>query len=393
MMVFRLGTAALTALVCAASARAGDVQDPFRNLSFDQALVLAETQKRIIFVDFYTTWCGPCQQMDATTWKDPKVMDPLERKTIALKIDAEKELALAKRYHVQAYPSLVLIKPDGTLLEVLVGYHDATRFLTAFESAQAGSTALQRATQASADAPLGDFEKQVQTRFELARALSARGKSAEALAAYLWIYDESRKQPHGLQSSPAGMALMKVQALAGEFPPAKEALEARRQDLLKAFLAAPGQVEHAVDLTAFNGLLREPEATLAVFDGLAPDSPGRGPLGRMVRQTLVDRQRYEDAAAFFPQSEVQALVERIPAGAVEGGDMGAHSRFSAAGVAVEALAGSGRGEEARSLVHKLLALDASLKARALLRKRLQRSGHPFPLEGEEPEPAGKAPIR
>ena len=35
----------------------------FRDLSYHQALEVAKAEKKLLFVDCYTSWCGPCQQM------------------------------------------------------------------------------------------------------------------------------------------------------------------------------------------------------------------------------------------------------------------------------------------------------------------------------------------
>ena len=68
---------------------------------------------KVILIDFVTTWCAPCKKMDKTTWKDKKVRAWLGEKTVALKIDAEKEKKLAKDYRVEMYPTIVLLKADG----------------------------------------------------------------------------------------------------------------------------------------------------------------------------------------------------------------------------------------------------------------------------------------
>ncbi|MCP4592461.1 MAG: DUF255 domain-containing protein, partial [bacterium] len=65
-------------------------EGPFASLSFDQALKRAASEKKLVFVDFYATWCMPCKMLDATTFKDAKVVDFLSKKVVAVKIDAEK---------------------------------------------------------------------------------------------------------------------------------------------------------------------------------------------------------------------------------------------------------------------------------------------------------------
>lgn len=101
----------------------------FHNLSLDEALKRAETEGKYVFVDFYTTWCGPCKMMDRTTFQDQKVIDWLGTHTIALAIDAEAQADIASRYKINSYPSLVFLKADGKLALKLTGYHPTERFL------------------------------------------------------------------------------------------------------------------------------------------------------------------------------------------------------------------------------------------------------------------------
>jgi len=110
------------------TADAGE-QEAFSALSFAEAQTLARETDRLVFVDFYTTWCGPCKRLDSTTWRDAAVTEWLAENTVALKIDAEKETELAGRYRLQGYPTLLFLDPDGSEVKRLMGYHDADAFL------------------------------------------------------------------------------------------------------------------------------------------------------------------------------------------------------------------------------------------------------------------------
>jgi len=110
----------------------------FSTLKFSDALAEAGRQNRVVFVDFYTTWCPPCKEMDRSTWQDPAVIRLLTGRTIPLKIDAEKETQLAQKYNVDAYPTLLLIKPDGSVLDRVVGYKNGENLVAIVEQSLAG---------------------------------------------------------------------------------------------------------------------------------------------------------------------------------------------------------------------------------------------------------------
>src|SRR5262245_1119840 len=136
----RLNSLIVTALIgvlffCATHARG---EAPFSDLSFDDALKAAQTGNKVVMIDFFTTWCGPCKLLDETTWKDQKVQQFLSEKTIALKIDAEKQVELAKRYNVRAYPTIVFVKPDGSLMDFIVGYREPRTFIQEATAALVG---------------------------------------------------------------------------------------------------------------------------------------------------------------------------------------------------------------------------------------------------------------
>ena len=110
-------------------AAAHKVEPPFQNLTYEAACKKAKEENKAVFVDFYTVWCGPCKQLDKTTFKDKKVQTWLNEKTIAIKVDAERQKDLAKRYSISAYPTLLFVKADGAEIGRSMGYAPAEAFL------------------------------------------------------------------------------------------------------------------------------------------------------------------------------------------------------------------------------------------------------------------------
>lgn len=88
----------------------------FKELPVREVLDLAQKEKKLVFVDFYTTWCGPCKKMSSEVFTQRHVGEYFNRTFVNLKVDAEKGegVELAKRYQVKAYPTFVVLKPDGT---------------------------------------------------------------------------------------------------------------------------------------------------------------------------------------------------------------------------------------------------------------------------------------
>jgi len=103
----------------------------FHSGTWQQALDLAKKEKKIIFLDAYASWCGPCKKMKRTTFADKGVADYYNKNFINVAIDMEKGEgpALAVKYAVEAYPTLLFIKPDGTVFAKTMGFHEAKDFL------------------------------------------------------------------------------------------------------------------------------------------------------------------------------------------------------------------------------------------------------------------------
>ena len=80
-----------------------------------------------IFIDVYTTWCGPCKKMDRTTFQDSAVSAILNENFTCLKWDAEDDRfrELTKRFDVKAYPTLLFLNADRELINRPIGFLEA----------------------------------------------------------------------------------------------------------------------------------------------------------------------------------------------------------------------------------------------------------------------------
>lgn len=104
----------------------------FETLSFEEAIQKAKKEKKLIFLDAYAVWCGPCKMMDRTTFKNEKVGEVFNKNFINIKIDMEKGEgpAIAKRYQVRAYPTMMLINAEGKVEKRILGAVRDTQLLS-----------------------------------------------------------------------------------------------------------------------------------------------------------------------------------------------------------------------------------------------------------------------
>lgn len=87
--------------------------------------VLAESKKqgKPIFVDAFTTWCGPCKAMAKNTFTKEEVGAFFNKNFISVKFDMEKKegVKFGHKYPVKAYPTLYFINDKGDVLKKVVG--------------------------------------------------------------------------------------------------------------------------------------------------------------------------------------------------------------------------------------------------------------------------------
>lgn len=89
----------------------------FRLLRWQKALEQARKENKLVFVDFYTTWCGPCRWMENNVFTAPEVEQFMSDRFICLRINIEQEEeALVEKMQVESIPTLVFFDPNGNVL-------------------------------------------------------------------------------------------------------------------------------------------------------------------------------------------------------------------------------------------------------------------------------------
>jgi len=124
---------------------------------FETAIDLSHKNKKFIFIDIYTDWCGWCKKMDATTFMDPAVIEYMNKHFYAVKMDAETKDAIAykgnlyeyKQYNTRAgyntlavslldsklsFPSFVVLNKNEVRKGTIVGFNSPTALVQALKN-------------------------------------------------------------------------------------------------------------------------------------------------------------------------------------------------------------------------------------------------------------------
>jgi thioredoxin-related protein len=119
-------------------------------MTWDEMVAAQEQEKRKVFIDVYTDWCGWCKKMDKETFDNEKITEIVVESFYAVKLNAEmkeditwsgytfKFVANGRRgYHELAaslldgkmsYPTVIFLNEDMQILQRIPGYLDVPTF-------------------------------------------------------------------------------------------------------------------------------------------------------------------------------------------------------------------------------------------------------------------------
>lgn len=125
-------------------------EGPVKWMTFEQAVEKSKTEKRKIFIDVYTDWCGWCKVMDKNTFNEPQVAKILNEKFYPVKFNAEQtedvvfsgttfkfvpsgnkgyhQLAAALLNNQLSYPTVVFLDEEFRMIQPLPGYQKPEEF-------------------------------------------------------------------------------------------------------------------------------------------------------------------------------------------------------------------------------------------------------------------------
>src|ERR1035437_1394862 len=111
----------------------------FEHGTWKEVLQKAQQSNKPIFIDVYTSWCGPCKKMSKDIFPLTEVGKVYNANFICYQVDAEKGdgIEIAKKYEVKAYPTYLFLKYDGTLFSRSVGSMEAEKFIAISKTALA----------------------------------------------------------------------------------------------------------------------------------------------------------------------------------------------------------------------------------------------------------------
>jgi len=118
-------------------------------LTWAQVKENAKKENKYIFLDCFTTWCGPCKMMDNQVYSNDSVGDYFNQHFISVKVQMDKTkkdnedvqrwyndvAAISKQNHVEGYPTYIFLSPLGVVVDKGMGFKEIKYFITLAQTA------------------------------------------------------------------------------------------------------------------------------------------------------------------------------------------------------------------------------------------------------------------
>jgi thioredoxin-related protein len=140
----------LAMMLLAGFVPADDAAETVKWMSFEEAVEASKSDKKKIFIDVYTDWCGWCKVMDKNTFNNQTIAEYLNENFHSVKLDAEgtgdinfrdktykyipsgkkgiHELAYALLNGKLSYPTVVFLDEDFKMITPVPGYQKPEQF-------------------------------------------------------------------------------------------------------------------------------------------------------------------------------------------------------------------------------------------------------------------------
>ena len=108
----------------------------------ETAQKVAIASNKLIVVDFWAHWCGPCKKMDRDVWSEEEVKDIMDN-YVPLRIDFDIKKNLINQYGVKGIPYVVIMDANGMVLHNNLGYTNKQQTLNVLKQFRLNTSFMQ----------------------------------------------------------------------------------------------------------------------------------------------------------------------------------------------------------------------------------------------------------
>lgn len=355
-------------------ASASGVRPPvFDARPYADARAAAAAEGRVLVVKATATWCGPCREMDRTTWRDERVEAWFKEHGIAVAVDVDAEESTAHALGVEAMPTMIAFRNDVEVDRV-VGYRSADDLLAWLDGLGRGERAVDLLERKAGPLDAPDGKVDVGAHLRLADGLLRSGSLDRATEEYAWLWQHMLEHAPELVGVRVSFMAMSMHDLAARHEPARRRFLELRNATLDRAATATDLLDVASDIIVLNDVVGDDASTLAWLDGVKGDARWSTTLPFCVfklRDLLVRNDRWADLGSILhdPVGDFEGLArlqQEVPPGVALDESTLASMRIEAARHAREqagqdyaALLAAGREDEAERLARRAFERDGS----------------------------------
>lgn len=118
-------------IFCSIVISAQETNIQFQELPFKDIIAKAKKEKKLVFIDAYAAWCGPCKMMEKNVFTQKSVSDYYNTNFINARFDMEKGEGrdIAAKFGVRSYPTYLFLNGEGELVSRNTGYMEESLFV------------------------------------------------------------------------------------------------------------------------------------------------------------------------------------------------------------------------------------------------------------------------
>jgi thioredoxin 1 len=253
----------------------------FADLSYADALAKAKSENKLLIIKFTAEWCGPCKQMDKTTWRNQDVFDWARDNAIVIAVDVDKDTKTSEQHKIKAMPTMVAYR-DGVEFDRTVGYMDASTTLSWMKDVKEGKSKAAAARERAKDTK----GKSVQDRMSDARSLLQADDYATALPLLIDLWNNMARDEPSMSAVRVSFFVGDIEQACTEHAPTRDAfIKIRDED--EAKLKTNPDYDTLTDWIVLNTAVGQPEKTLEWFDRVKTTDHGKATAARLFY--LIDR--------------------------------------------------------------------------------------------------------
>ncbi len=91
----------------------------FMDVKVEEAIEKASKEGKLVFMDFYASWCTPCKWMEQTTFTDARITEALNKNFVSVKVNIDNVdgFQMKNKYEVNYLPTILILNSNGKMVE------------------------------------------------------------------------------------------------------------------------------------------------------------------------------------------------------------------------------------------------------------------------------------